>query len=154
MSTRLGDPYAAHMSATASTQAVPTTPQYPPRITAEHVRRLVDRISAGLADPAAPKTVTTYAPFTGTPIAELPQSTPEVVAAAFELARLAQRGWAARPIADRDRRRQFPAIELRNPYKGHALSRHLAQQFARIRERRQHDAFCIARRKHGLLPVA
>ena len=91
------------MSATASTQAVPTTPQYPPRITAEHVRRLVDRISAGLADPAAPKTVTTYAPFTGTPIADLPQSTPQDVAAGFELARLAQRGWAARPIADRAR---------------------------------------------------
>jgi len=91
------------MSATAATQAVPTAPQYPPRITAEHVQRLLARISAGLSDPGAAKSVTTYAPFTGAPIAAVPQSTPQDVAAAFALARVAQRNWATRPLSDRAR---------------------------------------------------
>ena len=91
------------MSVTAATRAVPAAPQYPPRITAEHVQRLVQRISAGLSDPGARKTVTTYAPFTGAPIADLPQCSPDDVAAAFALARVAQRDWAVRPLGDRAR---------------------------------------------------
>jgi succinate-semialdehyde dehydrogenase/glutarate-semialdehyde dehydrogenase len=91
------------MSVTAAARAVPTAPQYPPRITAEHVQRLVERISAGLSDPGARPTVTTYAPFTGAPIAELPQSTPDDVAAAFAVARVAQRDWAVRSLSHRAR---------------------------------------------------
>ncbi|MCI0689120.1 MAG: succinate-semialdehyde dehydrogenase (NADP(+)) [Sporichthyaceae bacterium] len=91
------------MSASAATQAPPSTPQYPPRITAELVKRLVGRIAAGIADGSEPKTVTTHAPFTGAPIADLPLSSPADVAAAFERARDAQRAWASRPIADRAR---------------------------------------------------
>ncbi|MFE9332836.1 succinic semialdehyde dehydrogenase [Streptomyces sp. NPDC006925] len=40
-------------------------------------------------------------PFTGEVLAELPESTPEDVAAAFETARAAQRAWAATPVRQR-----------------------------------------------------
>lgn len=46
-------------------------------------------------------TVTSSAPFTGQPIAELPQCTPGDVLAAAERARAAQTAWAAVPIEDR-----------------------------------------------------
>jgi len=62
-------------------------------------RRLVRRVVAG---PRA-TTVTTYAPFTGSPLAVLPVSTPDDVLVAVDAARAAQRGWACRPLADRAR---------------------------------------------------
>lgn len=63
------------------------------------VRRLVRRVVAG---PRA-TTVTTDAPFTGSPLAVLPVSTPDDVLVAVDAARAAQRGWARRPLADRAR---------------------------------------------------
>ncbi|QXE35149.1 succinate-semialdehyde dehydrogenase (NADP(+)) [Streptomyces sp. GMY02] len=42
-----------------------------------------------------------HAPFTGQKLADLPESTPEDVAAAFERARTAQPGWAAVPVRQR-----------------------------------------------------
>jgi succinate-semialdehyde dehydrogenase / glutarate-semialdehyde dehydrogenase len=63
----------------------------------EDVRTLLDRIAAA---PAA-ETRATYAPFTGAPIAAVPQSTPDDVAAAARRARAAQRLWAARPVRER-----------------------------------------------------
>ncbi|MEU1277496.1 succinic semialdehyde dehydrogenase [Streptomyces sp. NPDC005805] len=42
-----------------------------------------------------------HAPFTGERLAELPESTPEDVATAFERARAAQRVWAATPVRTR-----------------------------------------------------
>ena len=62
-------------------------------------RRLARRVVAG---PRA-TTVTTYAPFTGSPLAVLPVSTPDDVLVAVDAARAAQRGWARRPLADRAR---------------------------------------------------
>jgi acyl-CoA reductase-like NAD-dependent aldehyde dehydrogenase len=47
------------------------------------------------------ETVTTCAPFTGEPLAELPVSTPDDVIRAYDVARAAQQPWAARPLAER-----------------------------------------------------
>ncbi|MEU5838155.1 succinic semialdehyde dehydrogenase [Streptomyces diacarni] len=44
---------------------------------------------------------TSRSPFTGDVLAELPESTPEDVATAFETARAAQRRWAALPVRQR-----------------------------------------------------
>jgi succinate-semialdehyde dehydrogenase/glutarate-semialdehyde dehydrogenase len=59
--------------------------------------RLTSQVRASGTAPS----VTTRAPFTGAPVVELPQSSPEDVVAAAERARVAQRAWAARPIAER-----------------------------------------------------
>lgn len=45
--------------------------------------------------------VTTYAPFTGEPLAEVPISTPDDVTRAYGVARAAQRRWAGRPLRER-----------------------------------------------------
>ncbi|HUK72896.1 MAG TPA: succinic semialdehyde dehydrogenase [Streptosporangiaceae bacterium] len=47
--------------------------------------------------------VTTIAPFTGEPLAKLPVSSPDDVAAAYEAAREAQRSWARVPPSERAR---------------------------------------------------
>ncbi|MFW6090267.1 MAG: succinic semialdehyde dehydrogenase [Actinomycetota bacterium] len=61
------------------------------------IQRLTARIVAGpRADRAA-----TIAPFTGEPLAEVPVSTADDVAAAYEAAREAQRVWAGRPVRER-----------------------------------------------------
>ncbi len=62
-------------------------------------RRLVGRVVAG---PRA-VTVTTHAPCSGSPVAVLPCSTAADVLVAVDAARAAQRGWAARPLAERVR---------------------------------------------------
>ncbi|MBV2363802.1 succinic semialdehyde dehydrogenase [Streptomonospora nanhaiensis] len=62
--------------------------------------RLTGRVAA---DPA--RTTTTTAPFTGEPVAALPQSTAADVAGAFERARAAQRRWAA--LTPRERAEPF-----------------------------------------------
>ncbi|MDI2126820.1 succinic semialdehyde dehydrogenase [Yinghuangia seranimata] len=61
------------------------------------VDRLVRRVVAG----PMPTRVTTRAPFTGAAVADLPESTDEDVATAYERARVAQRRWAERPVAQR-----------------------------------------------------
>jgi succinate-semialdehyde dehydrogenase / glutarate-semialdehyde dehydrogenase len=55
------------------------------------VRRLASRVVAA----STARRVTTTAPFTGAPLAELPLSTPDDVRAAVARARSAQPGWAA-----------------------------------------------------------
>lgn len=72
-------------------------PVLPASINAAERERLV-----GLVAPShnAPP-VTTTAPFTGEPFVELPQCTPEDVAAAAERARRAQVDWAQRSVRDR-----------------------------------------------------
>jgi succinate-semialdehyde dehydrogenase/glutarate-semialdehyde dehydrogenase len=60
---------------------------------------LVRRVGGG--KDSAPVTMT--APFTGQPIAALPQATDADTRAIFADARLAQRAWAARPAAERQR---------------------------------------------------
>jgi acyl-CoA reductase-like NAD-dependent aldehyde dehydrogenase len=59
--------------------------------------RLVADVVAG----ARAETVTTRAPFTGAPLAELPVSTRADVATAYDAARAAQRAWARRSVPDR-----------------------------------------------------
>ncbi len=75
----------------------------PPRIDHQRVVSLISRITAEPTAGQAPKTATTYAPFTATAIADVPQSSLDDVAAAFGRARAAQKDWARRPLADRTR---------------------------------------------------
>lgn len=79
----------------ATEQAIrPTTPRgpaLPASITPALLRRLTARVSA---TPDAAR-VTTNAPYTGLPLADLPVSTPEEVEAAFARARVAQKASAA-----------------------------------------------------------
>jgi len=76
-------------------------PETDPRATyvlePDDVRALLGRIAAS---PAA-RTQTTYAPFTGGPIAAVPLSTPDDVAQAARRARAAQRPWALTPVRER-----------------------------------------------------
>jgi succinate-semialdehyde dehydrogenase / glutarate-semialdehyde dehydrogenase len=61
--------------------------------------RLVDKI---VARPRASR-VTAVEPFTGRPLAEIPVSVPDDVAAAFRAARQSQGAWAARTVEERAR---------------------------------------------------
>lgn len=74
-------------------------PALPASLTPALLERLAARVSAA---PDAAQ-VTTSAPYTGAPLADLPVSTPADVEAAFARARTAQRKWAATPIAERKR---------------------------------------------------
>lgn len=76
---------------------------FPGSITADQIGRLAELVTA----PASHHRVTTTAPFTGTPVADLPVSTPTDVETAYARARVAQQSWAAMPI------RQRAAILLR-----------------------------------------
>lgn len=58
-----------------------------------YVRSLTGRILARTDD-----TVTTYCPFSGQPLAVIPQSSADDVAEAFRRARRAQEAWAATPV--------------------------------------------------------
>ncbi|MFF4276824.1 succinic semialdehyde dehydrogenase [Streptomyces sp. NPDC001536] len=70
----------------------------PVSLTPALVERLVRRVTAGSAE-----RMTTYAPYTGAPLAELPVSTAEDVEAAFAAARRAQRAWRDTPVQQRER---------------------------------------------------
>ncbi|MFI9123107.1 succinic semialdehyde dehydrogenase [Streptomyces bikiniensis] len=72
-------------------------PGLPVTVTPSFLQHLTSRVSAA---PNAAR-VTTTAPYTGAPLADLPVSTPEDVEAAFARARTAQKAWAATPIAER-----------------------------------------------------
>jgi succinate-semialdehyde dehydrogenase/glutarate-semialdehyde dehydrogenase len=86
----------------ATAPAGPTTargPGLPASVTPSLLQRLTTQVSAA---PNAAQ-VTTNAPYTGVPLADLPVSTPDDVEAAFARARTAQKAWAATPIAERKR---------------------------------------------------
>jgi succinate-semialdehyde dehydrogenase / glutarate-semialdehyde dehydrogenase len=95
--------YARYMTLPGPDLDAPADPEHDPRATYAVdpglVRQLATRVraSAGSSD-------TTYAPFTGQPIAPLPLSTPEDVADAVDIARRAQQSWARVPL---DLRRQI-----------------------------------------------
>lgn len=74
-------------------------PALPASLTPAFLDRLAARVSAA---PGAAR-VSTTAPYTGAPLADLPVSTPEDVEAAFARARIAQKSWAATPIEERKR---------------------------------------------------
>ncbi len=86
-------------SRTAHTADHPTarTGGLPSSLTDTLRRRLTGLVSSSGEAP----TVTTTAPFSGEPIAELPQSTPGDVTAAAERARAAQRIWTIRTVEER-----------------------------------------------------
>ncbi|MFG3044953.1 succinic semialdehyde dehydrogenase [Streptomyces sp. NPDC048241] len=69
----------------------------PASLTPARTERLATLVSAS---PDAAR-VTTHAPYTGVPLADLPVSTPADVEDAFARARIAQRGWAATPLSER-----------------------------------------------------
>ncbi|WP_432006179.1 succinic semialdehyde dehydrogenase [Streptomyces parvus] len=75
----------------------PNSPALPASITPALLGRLTALVSAA---PDAAR-VTTTAPYTGLPLADLPISTPEDVEAAFGRARIAQKSWAATPLSER-----------------------------------------------------
>lgn len=64
--------------------------------------RLLDRLIAGATARLGAERVTTLAPYTQVPIADLPMATPDDVIAAFETARRAQRQWRDTPIRERE----------------------------------------------------
>lgn len=64
----------------------------------EDLRPLLDRI---VVTPGLHGTITTYAPYTGAPLAAIPVSTRDDVATAVARARTAQRAWAATPVRER-----------------------------------------------------
>ncbi|WP_034089859.1 succinic semialdehyde dehydrogenase [Streptacidiphilus albus] len=70
-------------------------------VTPALVARLAAGVTAGTTG-APPTLGTSRNPFTGEVLAELPESTPEDVAAAFDRARAAQRGWAQRSVRERE----------------------------------------------------
>ncbi|MFD7458787.1 MULTISPECIES: succinic semialdehyde dehydrogenase [unclassified Streptomyces] len=74
-------------------------PSLPASIAPAALERLAARVSA------APNVarVTTNAPYTGAPLADLPVSTPLDVEEAFARARRAQKAWAATPLDERKR---------------------------------------------------
>ena len=66
-------------------------------------RSLIDTLIDGIVASPRANRHPTLAPFTGAPLAELPLSTPDDVATAYEAARAAQRAWSARPLRERAR---------------------------------------------------
>ncbi|MCM3820443.1 succinic semialdehyde dehydrogenase [Streptomyces sp. DR3-1] len=85
------------MTTAPATPKAPRGPSLPATVTPALLERLAARVSAS---PDAAR-VTTTAPYTGAPLADLPVSTPADVEAAFARARTAQRQWAATPVAER-----------------------------------------------------
>src|SRR5256885_17000531 len=83
------------------TARTPTVRKLPPRLAwslpPERVAALAARAAAGDAAP-----VESFAPASGAKIVDLPQSSKADIDAAFERARVAQREWAARPLAERN----------------------------------------------------
>ncbi|MGW7071806.1 succinic semialdehyde dehydrogenase [Streptomyces sp. NPDC054855] len=69
----------------------------PDSLTPGRIEQLAARVTAA----ANAERVTTKAPYTGAPLADLPVSTPEDVESAFARARIAQKFWAATPLSRR-----------------------------------------------------
>lgn len=78
----------ATLPATARSSALPAS------LTPNRIEQLAALVAAG---PDAAR-VTTDAPYTGAPLADLPVSTPADVEDAFARARIAQKTWAATPV--------------------------------------------------------
>lgn len=72
----------------------------PPRVTESLINRLTAMVTAGKAGEAR-EPFEMIEVYTGDVVGYLPQSSPEDVKAAAEIARAAQKEWAARPLADR-----------------------------------------------------
>ncbi|MEU2930560.1 succinic semialdehyde dehydrogenase [Streptomyces sp. NPDC007251] len=102
MATDHATPSAATPSATAPGVAIPPTTAartsvLPASLTPALIQRLAARV---VAAPDAAR-VTTNAPYTGAPLADLPVSTPADVERAFTRARITQKAWAATSLSQR-----------------------------------------------------
>ncbi len=129
-------------------------------VTPELVRRLTRGV-AGNGSTAC------HSPLTGGRLAELPEATPDEVAAAFEQARAAQRAWAARPARRRAAvllrfhdlllRRQDEVLDLIQLETGKArLPAHEEVQTVAVSARhygRKTPAYLRPRRRTGAFPV-
>ena len=71
-------------------------------VTPDLVARLVGGVTAGTTGGGPATRGISRNPFAGEVLAEIPESTPEDVAAAFDRARAAQRGWAQRSVRERE----------------------------------------------------
>ncbi|MFE6917551.1 succinic semialdehyde dehydrogenase [Streptomyces rubiginosohelvolus] len=87
----------------ATEQATRPTTSHGPALPASITPALLRRLTALVAAAPDAARVTTSAPYTGLPLADLPVSTPEEVEAAFARARVAQKAWAATPLSERKR---------------------------------------------------
>lgn len=148
-----------HASRTTATRGL----GLPSSITPALLTKLTSRVSAA---PNAAR-VTTNAPYTGVPLADFPVSTPEDVEAAFGRARIAQKSWAATPIAERKRillryhdlvlARQDEALDLMQAENGKTrrdaylevvdigiVSRYYARNAAK---------YLSPKRRHGAIPL-
>jgi succinate-semialdehyde dehydrogenase/glutarate-semialdehyde dehydrogenase len=86
-----------HATLPASSTTPPRGVALPAWLVPARVQQLATRVSAA----ADAERVTTNAPYTGIPLADLPVSTPTDVQEAFARARVAQRSWAAGPPSRR-----------------------------------------------------
>lgn len=79
---------------------LPHDPEHDPRasyaLEPDYVRALTDRVVSTTG-----RSLPTYAPATGQPLASIPQSSPDDVAAAYSRARRAQQAWARTSLDDR-----------------------------------------------------
>ena len=140
-------------------------PETDPRATYVVDPGMTRGLTARVVCASAPETVLTHTPMTGTPLALLPQSTPDDVAVAYESARSAQRSWSRTPIPQRARiflrfhdlvlERQVQLLDLIQLESGKArahgfeevadtaiVSRHYARRAAGyLRPRRRQGAF-------------
>ncbi|MGI5428079.1 succinic semialdehyde dehydrogenase [Streptomyces sp. CA-179760] len=94
------DAHAPEKTGTAQTGTNPLAPAPEGARTAADVvtPELVAQLTKGVAGSG---TTANHTPFTGEKLADLPESTPEDVAKAFELARTAQAVWARTPLRQR-----------------------------------------------------
>ncbi|MFC8454045.1 succinic semialdehyde dehydrogenase [Kitasatospora sp. NPDC057223] len=128
---------------------------------------LVARLAAGVTATGEPAVVETTAPLTGERLATLPQSTPADVEVAYELARRAQRNWAALPVRRRAAvllrfhdlllRRQDEALDLIQAETGkarlHAFEEVLGAALAARHYGRSAQKYLRDRRRGGAVPV-
>jgi len=128
---------------------------------------LVARLAKGVTATGEPELVHTTAPLTGERLASLPQSTPADVEVAYELARRAQRSWAALPVRRRAAvllrfhdlllKRQDEVLDLIQAETGkarlHAFEEVLGAALAARHYGRKASAYLKDRRRSGAVPV-
>ena len=128
---------------------------------------LAARLAAGVTAAGEPATVDTAAPLTGEHLATLPQSTPADVEVAYELARRAQRNWAALPVRRRAAvllrfhdlllKRQDEVLDLIQAETGkarlHAFEEVLGAALAARHYGRSAQKYLRDRRRGGAVPV-
>src|SRR5450631_786925 len=90
-------------SLTSMTSDVIADPERDSSATYAVDRGLARSLTARVVSAPRAKTVFTYAPMTGAPIALLPQSAPADIKVAYATAHAAQRFWARMPILHRAR---------------------------------------------------